>query len=310
MMPFRPNSAAPVRRTLAFAFGLVLALAAFGTPASAQQILAIVNGQPITSFDVAQRIKLQQMIEGKAPGQKETLEELIDQKIKIQQAAKIGITLDDEDLDRLFNSVAERSGRTPQQLIQGFAQSGVDVSAFKEKLRADNVWQQYVRARAPTVNVRDQDVVAAVQQRGNVQMVSTEYKLYPIIFVVPRNSNAYGSRLAEANALKARFNGCDAGLEAVKGLKEVVVRSPVFRLSSEMPPQLRQILDKTDVGRLTPPEVTQSGVEIFAVCGKNEVKGEVSTKREIKEQLASTQFQAESKKLMAQLRKSALIVYR
>lgn len=306
----RPKSPNLASRIVAFAFGLLLALSAFGTSASAQQILAMVNGQPITSFDVAQRMKLHQMIEGKSPGQKETLEELIDQKIKIQQASKIGITLDDEELDRIFNSVAERSGRTPQQLAQGFAQAGVDPSAFKEKLRADNVWQQYVRARAPSVNVRDQDVIAAVQQRGNVQMVSTEYKLYPIIFVVPRNSNAQGSRLAEANALKARFNGCDDGLQSIKGMKEVVVRSPVFRLSSEMPPQMRQILDKTDVGRLTPPEVTQSGVEIFAVCGKNEVKGEVSTKREIKEQIASTQFQAESKKLMEQLRKSALIVYR
>lgn len=306
----RPKSPNLASRTVAFAFGLLLALSAFGTSASAQQILAMVNGQPITSFDVAQRMKLHQMIEGKSPSQKETLEELIDQKIKVQQASKIGINLDDEELDRIFNSVAERSGRTPQQLAQGFAQAGVDPAAFKEKLRADNVWQQYVRARAPSVNVRDQDVVAAVQQRGNVQMVSTEYKLYPIIFVVPRNSSAHGSRLAEANALKARFNGCDAGLESIKGMKEVVVRSPVFRLSSEMPPQLRQILDKTDVGRLTPPEVTQSGVEIFAVCGKNEVKGEVSTKREIKEQIASTQFQAESKKLMEQLRKSALIVYR
>lgn len=310
MKLFRPKSSNLASRTVAFAFGLLLALSAFGTSASAQQILAMVNGQPITSFDVAQRMKLHQMIEGKSPSQKETLEELIDQKIKVQQASKIGINLDDEELDRIFNSVAERSGRTPQQLAQGFQQAGVDPAAFKEKLRADNVWQQYVRARAPSVNVRDQDVIAAVQQRGNVQMVSTEYKLYPIIFVVPRNSSAHGSRLAEANALKARFNGCDAGLESIKGMKEVVVRSPVFRLSSEMPPQLRQILDKTDVGRLTPPEVTQSGVEIFAVCGKNEVKGEVSTKREIKEQIASTQFQTESKKLMEQLRKSALIVYR
>ncbi|QTL06028.1 peptidylprolyl isomerase [Aquabacter sp. L1I39] len=306
----RPNSSAFASRTVAFAFGLVVALAAFGMPASAQQILVMVNGQPITTVDVAQRAKLHQMIEGKSPGQKQTLEELIDQKIKIQQAAKIGIKLDDEDVDRIFNSVAERSGRTPQQLAQGFSQAGIDPASFKEKLKADNVWQQYVRARAPTVNVRDQDVVAAVQQRGNVQMVATEYKLYPIIFVVPRNSNAYGARLSEANALKARFNGCDAGLETVKGMREVVVRSPVFRLSNEMPPQLRQVLDKTDVGRLTPPEVTQSGVEIFAVCGKTEVKGEVSTKREIKEELASSQFQMESKKLMEQLRKSALIVYR
>lgn len=310
MTEIRPVLSPTFRRSVVLVFGLLLALAAFTGQASAQQILVMVNGQPITSFDVSQRIKLHQMIENKSPSQKDMLEELIDEKLKVQQAARFGIALDDEEVDRLFASVAERSGRTADQLAQGFAQQGLDAKTFKAKLRADNVWQHYVRARAPSVTVRDQDVVAAANQKGGTQMVSTEFKLYPIIFVVPRNSGAHGSRLQEANAFRARFNGCEEGLQAAKGLKEVVVRSPVFRLSSEMPPQLRQILDKTDVGRLTPPEVTQSGVEIFAVCGKSEVKGEISTKREIKEQLAVTQFQAESKKMLAELRKSALIVYR
>lgn len=310
MTEIRPVLFATFRRSLALVFGLMLASAAFAGPASAQQVLVIVNGEPITSFDVSQRIKLQQMIENKAPSPKDTLEELIDQKLKVQQAARIGITLDDDEVARMFASVAERSGRTSEQLTQSFAQQGLDAKVFKAKLRADAVWQNYVRARAPNVNVRDQDVVAAANEKGGVQTVSTEFKLVPIIFVVPRNSNAYGARLQEANAFRARFSSCEDGLQSAKGLKEVVVRSPVFRLSSEMPPQLRQALEKTEVGRLTQPEVTQSGVEIFAVCGKTDVKGEISTKREIKEQLAMSQFQLESKRLLAQVRKSALIVYR
>ena len=88
------------------------------------------------------------------------------------------------------------------------------------------------------------------------------------------------------------------------------LRSPVSRLSSEMTEPMRQILDKTEVGRLTPPEASQSGVELFAVCAKREVKGESSKKRDVKDQLANTQFQAESKKLLAELRKTTLIQYR
>ncbi|MBA4791049.1 MAG: SurA N-terminal domain-containing protein [Pseudomonadota bacterium] len=293
--------------------GLALALLLGGgvAPAAAQQLLVLVNGQPITSYDVAQRQKLHQIIGEKPPSAKETLEELIDQHIKVAAASRIGITLDDEELDKLFAGVADRSGRTSEQLAALLGQQGVSAQTFKNKLRADNVWQQYVRARAPAINVRDTDVLAALNAKdGGGQLVATEYKLYPIIFVVPRGSNAYQARLSEANAFRSRFNGCEAGLEAAKGLREVVVRSPVHRMSSDMPAALRQILDKTDVGRLTPPEVTQSGVEIFAVCDKVQVKGESSQKREIKDQLASTQFQAESKKLMADLRKSALIVYR
>lgn len=271
----------------------------------------MVAGQPITSNDVNQRIKLHQLIERKAPSNKEVLEELIDERIKIQQAARFTITVDDDEVDRMFASVAERSGRTAAQLTAGFAQSGLNAQTFKDKLRADYVWNQYVRARSPVVNVRDSDVVAALNQKDGPQaFVATEYTLRPIVLVVPRNGNNLGARMQEATALRAKFNGCDEGMALVKGMKETVMRSPVSRLSSEMTEPMRQILDKTEVGRLTPPEASQSGVELFAVCAKREVKGESSKKRDVKDQLVNTQFQAESKKLLAELRKTTLIQYR
>lgn len=291
---------------------LIAATVAVLAPAAAMaQVLVMVAGQPITSNDVNQRIKLHQLIERKAPSSKEVLEELIDERIKIQQAARFTITVDDDEVDRMFSGVAERSGRTAAQLTAGFAQSGLNAQTFKDKLRADYVWNQYVRARAPVVNVRDSDVVAALNQKDGPQaFVATEYTLRPIVLVVPRNGSNLSARMQEANALRAKFNGCDDGMALVKSMKETVMRSPVSRLSSEMTEPMRQILDKTEVGRLTPPEASQSGVELFAVCAKREVKGESSKKRDVKDQLVSSQFQAESKKLLAELRKTTLIQYR
>lgn len=297
-------------RRFLFLLGLAVAVSVSSGVAMAQQILVMVNGAPITSFDVAQRQKLHQLLERKSVGSKEALEELIDDRIKITQGIKLGVDLDDKEVDELFANVASRSGRTPAQLAEGLKQGGVEPSAFKSKLRADNVWQQYVRARSPSVSVRDQDVLAAINQSGHASMIATEFTLTPIVLVVARGSNAYAARLAEANSLRTRFNGCESGLEIVKGMKETVVRPSVRRLSSEMPAALRQLLDKTEVGRLAPPEVTQSGVEIFAVCAKREVRGEASNKRDVKDQLATAQFQSESKRLMQELRKSSLIVYR
>ncbi|GGF87037.1 hypothetical protein GCM10007301_53650 [Azorhizobium oxalatiphilum] len=293
------------RLSFLFALGLVL----MSPVAAMAQVLVMVSGQPITSNDVSQRMKLHQLIERKSPGQKQVLEELIDEKIKIMQASRFSIEVEKKEIDRMFASVAERSGRTAEQLEQGFAQQGLRAQTFKDKLQADYVWGQYVRARAPVVNVRDSDVFAALNQQGQTQMVATEYTLRPIVLVVPGGSNAYGARLAEANALRSRFNGCDDGLTMVKGMKETVIRSPVSRLSSEIPEKMRAVLDKTEVGRLTPPEVSQSGVEIFAVCAKREVKGESSKKRDVKEELATAQFQEQSKRMLAELRKTMLIQY-
>lgn len=295
-------------RRFCLLFALSLALIAPG--AAFAQVLVMVSGQPITANDVSQRIKLHQLIERSSPPQKQVLEELIDEKIKITQAARFSIEADDKEVDRMFASVAERSGRTAEQLTAGFAQSGLKAQTFKDKLRADYVWGQYVRARAPVVNVRDSDVVAALNQQGQTQMVATEYILRPIVLVVGAGSNAYGARMQEASALRARFNGCDQGVELIKGMKETVIRSPVSRLSSEIPEKMRSILEKTEVGRLTPPEVAQSGVELFAVCSKREVKGESEKKRDIKDELGNAQFQEQSKRMLAELRKTTLIQYR
>lgn len=299
----------PLHRLLLLAAAIAAALAT-GAPARAQQILVMVNGDPITTYDVSQRQRMHDLIERKSISAKDALEALIDERIKIQQAIRLKMEVDQKDVDRMYAQVAERSGRTPEQLTAGFKQSGLDDRTFKQKLLADYVWGQYVRARSGTVTIRDADVIAALQKRGETQMVATEYTLMPIVFVVPRSAGNYGARLAEANALRGRFVDCDAGAEMAKGLKEVVVRPKVTRLSSEMPAQLKQILDKTEVGKLTPPEVAQTGVETFAMCGKREVRGESSQKREIKDELTSSQFTAESKKFMAELRKQSLIDYR
>lgn len=305
-----PDRTMPFARLLLLAAALLLPALVVGSPARAQQVVVVVNGDPVTSYDVSQRQLLHSIIERKPISAKEALEELIEERIKIQQANRLKLDVDQKDVDRLFASIAERSGRTPEQLSSGFKQQGLGDRTFKQKLLADYVWGQYVRARSGTVNIRDADVIAALQKRGETQMVATEYTLMPIVFVVPRNASNHAARLAEANALKSRFTDCDSGEQMAKSMREVVVRPKVTRLSSEVPAQLKQILDKTEVGRLTPPEVAQAGVETFAMCGKREVRGESSQKREIKDELTTSQFTAESKKFMAELRKQALIEYR
>ena len=55
-----------------------------------------------------------------------------------------------------------------------------------------------------------------------------------------------------------------------RALREVVVRAPVRRNSADLSPALREILGKVEVGKVTPPEVTAGGVEVFALCEKKE----------------------------------------
>jgi peptidyl-prolyl cis-trans isomerase SurA len=72
-------------------------------------------------------------------------------------------------------------------------------------------------------------------------------------------------------------------------------------------PALREILDKTEVGHLTPPETTAQGVELFALCEKKETKSETPEKRQAREKIFSEQFQAKAKNYLRELRRQAMI---
>ena len=64
---------------------LILVASLPATTARAQQVVVIVNGDPITALDIEQRTKLTQLSTHKAPPRQEVLEELIDEKLKIQR---------------------------------------------------------------------------------------------------------------------------------------------------------------------------------------------------------------------------------
>jgi hypothetical protein len=103
--------------------------------------------------------------------------------------------------------------------------------------------------------------------------VGYDYTLRPILFVAPRGDTAFQeARREDAEALRARFTTCDSGLLFARSMRDVAVREPITKNSSNLVPALRQILDKTEVGHLTPPETTSQGIELFALCEKKETK--------------------------------------
>ena len=64
------------------------------------------------------------------------------------------------------------------------------------------------------------------------------------------------------------------------------------------------------VGHLTSPEVTGRGVELFALCNKREARVESVAKAQVKNKLIGEKFEAQGKRYLAELRRSALIEWK
>jgi peptidyl-prolyl cis-trans isomerase SurA len=123
-------------------------------------------------------------------------------------------------------------------------------------------------------------------------------------------AEAIEARKKEAEALRTQFDGCDTGIRYARSLRDVAVREPILKSSADLAPAIREILDKVPVGHLTSPEVTARGVELFALCNKREARVESVAKAQVKNKLIGEKFEAQGKRFLAELRRSALIEWK
>ncbi len=294
------------------AVALTLAAAGLARPAWAQQVVVIVNGAPITTYDIEQRTKFNTLSTHKTPARQEVIEELIDEKLKVQVGERYKLDIGDGDVDSAYGNMARKMRLTPEQLTGALAHAGVDAGTLKARIKADISWQQIVRGKfQSSLQVRDKDVFAKLrgENKDEKKEVAYEYQLRPILFIVPPGASeqVIDARKREAEALRSRFEGCETGLRFAAALRDVAVREQMIKSSADLPAAMRKLLDEVAVGKLTSPDVTPQGVQMFALCGKHENQVDSAATKEVREEMFAAQFQAKSKRFLEELRKQAMI---
>ena len=296
--------------------GAALAIAALTvmTPSAGAQTVVIVNGDPVTQFDVDQRAKLIQISTQKTPTRNEVIEELINEKLKTQLLKRFMIDGIDKDVDTAYVNMARRMRATPKEFTENLEKQGLKTETLKSRIKADLIWGQIIRGRyQSSFQFSDKDVATrlASKNRDDANVVGYDYTLRPILFVVPRGSApaAFEARTKEAEALRGRFQNCEEGIALARGIRFVAVRPQVVKSSAELPTALRDVLTKTELGRLTAPETTQQGVEVYALCGKRQSEN-APAKKEVRDEMYNEAFESHSKKFLKELRDQAMIEYR
>ena len=300
------------RRWLALAVvAAVLAVPAIATA----QVVVVANGSPITEIDIQQRMKLVATSTKTNPTRQEVINDLIDDRLKISRAKVYGLEVSDAEVDQAFEGMAKRQHVTPQQFAQMLDHNGISPNTIKSRIRAELTWGQLVRGKFnSTLQVGESDIANVLRDRTETDKaaVGYVYTLYPITIVFGREANdaLMESKRREAENLRSRFVNCTEGLVLARALRDVAVREPINRSSTDLPPQLRELLGSMEVGRVTTPEVTQQGLQMFALCGKKESADDSPAKREVREQLFTKRYEAESKKFLDEIRKQAMIEYK
>ncbi|HRK24806.1 MAG TPA: SurA N-terminal domain-containing protein [Beijerinckiaceae bacterium] len=303
------NALRAARMTVALlATALLLAVAG---PARAQSVAAFVNGEPITTYDLEQRMKINGAMGRRGLSRQQTLQELVDDKLKIIEARRIGYRLSDDNVEEQVTRIARQNRQSTLEFMQNLAKVGIDSNAYRAKLRADYSWELATSHKFRTSGAASGSEVDSIFQSkvrdGGAKV--TDYVLQSVVFVVGTGVSP-ATREREANGARSRFDGCENGIEPLRQMRDVAIKSPVKRSSNTLSPQLAAVLAKTPSGKMTPPFRSDQGIELIAVCEKTERVDTAAARSQAEEEVAAKKRVSETDTYLKSLRSKAVIQYR
>ena len=121
-------------------------------PATAQQSnpfapAVMVNNRAVTNYDIEQRIRFMEVLNTPGNLQEQAYDALVDDRLRLDAAAAIGIRLSDEEVLQGMTEFAGRANLGLEEFVAALAQEGVSREAFRDFVAAGIAWRQVVRAR-------------------------------------------------------------------------------------------------------------------------------------------------------------------
>jgi peptidyl-prolyl cis-trans isomerase SurA len=291
-----------------------LALAAAPAAYAESKVVAVVNGAPITSGDIAKRaafMRLQKQGGGTAAAR----EQLIDEALKREEVLRVGASVSTTEVDGAVGRFAAGNKLTVEQLSHVLDQAGVGLDHFRNYVAVAMSWPRVVNARfggGGGGRLSNEDLVRRMQEKGT-KPVTTEYFLQQVIFVVPasKRNAIIGKRQAEANASRAKYPGCDQAKVFAATMMDVSVRNLGRMMAQEIPADWKPLVEQAGDGITTGTRVTDRGVEYLAICKKREVSDDLAAEIVFRAEDLGKRQEGEdpnSKRYIEELRKKAQIV--
>lgn len=265
----------PFRLTL----WLTLALAALPLGAAAQGQFSpaiTVDGRVITNYEVDQRIMLLELF--RAPGDlpRQARDGLIEDRLKQDELARVGVSLTDEGLQTAMEEFAGRANLTLDQFTTVLNQNGVDQAALRDFVRVGVSWRDYVRSRfGARTEVSEAEIDRAIGQ-GAGTGAAIEVLLNEIIIAAPPPQAA---RAMETAVRISQLTSTDAFEAEARRVSALPSRANGGRLDwlpiTNYPPELRSIILALGNGQVTTPIQITNGIALFQMRGTREVRAAI-----------------------------------
>ena len=307
-----------ISRCLASVFLLVFCLSAEVRAEGELKIVVLVNDEPISAYDIVQRVRFISSTTRQKPTEqlrKQVIEDLIDERIQLQEAKKLTIAISEKEIDTSIGRVAKTSNMSAKQMQEALKQLGVNPSTFRARIKAMMAWRTVIRRK-----FRRQIVVSSAEvdkmmksEESSPNAKKTELQMQRIDLQLPQKATqrAVADRFIEAENLRKKFNGCQNISKLAASVQNASV-SPMERKTTDQISQpSRALLLKAKVGQMTPARLASKTIELYAVCDRGTAVEDKEKKRQaIEAKLRQQEFNTFANRYLRDLRQESYIEYR
>ena len=152
------------------------------------RIAAVVNDEIISIYDLESRIQIIMMLSNLASTDANfqslalpTLRKLIDEKIKLQEASRLGLKVGQEELEKAIDVVEKRHGIAKGNLITLLEKYGADIESLINQLRAEIVWSRIIASKYRGYIVISDDDVNRILNEENKSKDQLRYNISEIV---------------------------------------------------------------------------------------------------------------------------------
>ncbi|MFH1494401.1 MAG: peptidylprolyl isomerase [Pseudomonadota bacterium] len=205
--------------SLFFGFSLLgvssLSLAAETAPARVtmlDRIVAVVNSDVVTQLELNERLRLvtQQLQQQGTPLpprgvlEKQLLERVIMERVQLQLAQETGIKVDDAQLEKTLQRIAQENKLSHEQFRAALEKDGIDFSKFREDVRREiTLGRLREREVDNRITVSDGEVENYLKSRSEGLGGGSEFNLAHILIRVPEQASPEQLQKLKARAQQA-----------------------------------------------------------------------------------------------------------
>lgn len=243
-----------------------------------ESVAAVVNDKVITTYDVRQRMRLTLISAGgRIPAealpqlQQQSLRELIQEKLKLQETEKFEMKFSDTDFMNEVGMMAGQFGLAPDAMLDALEQSGVSPNSLKSQMRAGALWPELVQGRfRDRVRVSENEVentLDRMREEANLEQFLVSEICIPVDD--PSRAQQYyegGLQLIEQmrrgvpfTVIAQQYSACTTA--AVGG-------DVGWIRAGELDPELDQVIRNLEPGSVSNPIPSQGAFMIMSVRDK------------------------------------------